>query len=112
MSFTNLVDLSAQAAYRGFYVPHFEIRVNGSPLPQPTIQDVLQITYKDNIKEIDSVDLTVNNWDETNRRFIYIGSERQADLKTDPLATLFEPSYFIAAGIASQSLVSTRRRSQ
>jgi phage protein D len=92
MSFTSLVDLSAQAAYRGFYVPHFEIRVNGAALPQPTIQDVLQITYKDNVKEIDSVDLTVNNWDETNRRFIYIGSERQSDLKTDPLATLFEPS--------------------
>jgi phage protein D len=92
MSFFSLVELSAQAAYRGFYVPHFEIRVNNAPLPQPTIQDVLQITYKDNVKEIDSVDLTVNNWDETNRRFKYIGSERAADLKTDPLATLFEPS--------------------
>jgi phage protein D len=92
MSFTSLVDLSAQAAYRGFYVPHFEIRVNNAPLPQPTIQDVLQITYKDNVKEIDSVDLTVNNWDETNRRFIYIGSEAQSDIKTDALATLFEPS--------------------
>ncbi|MFL5256246.1 MAG: phage late control D family protein [Rhodopila sp.] len=92
MSFTSLVDLSAQAAYRSFYVPHFEIRVNGAVLQEPTIQDVLQITYKDNVKEIDSVDLIVNNWDEKNRRFIYIGSETSSDLKTDPRATLFEPN--------------------
>jgi phage protein D len=96
MSYTSLQELSARPSYRGFYVPHFEIRVNGTPLAGNVVNDVLQITYKDNIKEIDSVDLSVNNWDETNRRFLYIGSEETADLpggKTpDPNAVLFEPS--------------------
>jgi phage protein D len=95
MSYSSLPDLSAQAAYRGFYAPHFEIRVSGAALPNNVVRDVVQITYKDNIKEIDSVDLTINNWDETNRRCLYIGSETTRDLPgggaPDPLAVLFEP---------------------
>jgi phage protein D len=95
MTYTSLPDLSAQAAYRGFYVPHFEIRISGAALPNDVVRDVLQITYKDNVKEIDSVDLTVNNWDEANRRSLYIGSETTRDLpggaEPDPLAVLFEP---------------------
>lgn len=95
MSFTSLPELSARDSYRGFYVPHFEIRVDGSALPSNVVRDVVQLTYRDNIKEIDSVDLTVNNWDETNRRFIYIGSETNAELpggkQADPNAVLFEP---------------------
>jgi phage protein D len=96
MSFTSLADLSARASYRAFYVPHFEVRIDGVPLPAGVVKDVVQLTYKDNVKEIDSVDLTVNNWDETNHRFIYIGSEMTGDLpgrggKADPNAVLFEP---------------------
>lgn len=95
MSFQNLADLSATPAYRGFYVPHFEIRVAGRPLPEAVINDVVQITYKDNIREIDSIDLTVNNWDAARRRFKYVGAESADDLPggahPDPLATLFEP---------------------
>jgi phage protein D len=33
--------------------------------------DVLQVTYKDNVEEIDSFELTVNNWDADTRRFKY-----------------------------------------
>jgi phage protein D len=103
MTFATPVELSARPTYRGFYVPHFEVRVDGVSLPQNVVQDVLQLTYKDNVKEIDSVDLTVNNWDSTARRSPYIGSESAADLPRapgapsggrgapDPLATLFEP---------------------
>ena len=32
-------------------------------LPRDVLRDVIQLTYKDNIKEIDSFELTVNNWD-------------------------------------------------
>jgi hypothetical protein len=28
------------------------------------------VTYKDNIKEIDSLELTINNWDAATRRFV------------------------------------------
>jgi phage protein D len=93
MTFIDLSDhLSSQTAYRGFFVPHFEIRVSGTSLPQSVVKDVLQLTYKDNVKEIDSVDLTLNNWDEANRRFLYIGSETTRDLSDgNPMAVLFEP---------------------
>jgi len=95
MSFQTLPELSATPAYRGFYVPHFEIRIAGQPLPEAVINDVIQITYKDNIREIDSVELTVNNWDAARRRFKYVGAETADDLPggahPDPLATLFEP---------------------
>lgn len=95
MSFEDLFDLSRDPAYRGFYVPHFEIRIAGRPLPEAVINDVVQITYKDNIREIDSVELTVNNWDAGRHRFKYLGAESADDLPggahPDPLATLFEP---------------------
>jgi uncharacterized protein len=95
MSFTSVPELSGDPAYRGFYVPHFDIRVGGAGLPDDVVKDVVQLTYKDNVKEIDSIDLTVNNWDETRRRCLYIGSESQRDLpggaEPDPLAVLFEP---------------------
>ena len=95
MSFQALADLSRDPAYRAFYVPHFEIRIAGRALPEAVINDVVQITYTDNVREIDSIDLTVNNWDATRRRFKYLGSESPDDLPggahPDPLATLFEP---------------------
>lgn len=95
MSYEDLFELSRDPAYHGFYVPHFEIRIAGRPLPESVINDVVQITYKDNIREIDSVDLTVNNWDAELHRFKYVGSESADDLPhgahPDPLATLFEP---------------------
>ena len=47
----------------GFYVPQFEVRIEGVGLPRDVLRDVVQVTYKDNIKEIDSFELTVNNWD-------------------------------------------------
>jgi phage protein D len=99
MTFTALAELSAKPAYRGFYVPHYEIRTAaGAALSEAILLDVVQLTYKDSIKEIDSVDLTVNNWDESSRRCPYIGSETALDLpqrngggSPDPLTTLFEP---------------------
>jgi uncharacterized protein len=65
----------------GFYVPQFEIRIQGVGLPRNVLRDVVQVTYKDNIKEIDSVELTINNWDAEGRRFKYVGNESAEDLK-------------------------------
>ena len=45
----------------GFYVPQFEIKIEGACLPRNILRDVTQLIYTDNIKEIDSVELTVNN---------------------------------------------------
>jgi phage protein D len=65
----------------GFYVPQFEVRIEGVGLPRNVLRDVAQVTYKDNIKEIDSFELTINNWDAATRRFKYVGDESPEDLK-------------------------------
>jgi phage protein D len=65
-----------------FYVPSFEIRLKasggapkGEKLPASIVRDVTQVTYKDNVNEIDSFELTINNWDATTRDFKYTGLE-------------------------------------
>jgi phage protein D len=78
-----------------FYVPRFEIKVAGVALDQSFVRDVTQVTYKDNIKEIDSFEITVSNWDAQQLRFKYVGAETTATLSPgSPLAQrykLFEP---------------------
>ncbi len=82
-------------AQRGFYVPQFEIRIEGVGLPRNVLRDVTQITYKDNIKEIDGFEISVNNWDADTRAFKYVGAETARDLEgsTEDSARyrLFEP---------------------
>jgi phage protein D len=81
--------------YGGFYVPRFEIVASGASISDTVIRDVLQVTYKDSLKEIDSFEFTVNNWDAQSRRFKYVGSETTASLSPGaPEAQrykLFEP---------------------
>jgi len=62
-------------AHGGFYVPRFELKIEGVGLPRDVLRDVIQVTYKDNVKEIDSVELQVNNWDQQSNDFKYVGSE-------------------------------------
>jgi Bacteriophage probable baseplate hub protein len=68
----------------GFYVPGFEVKVDGVGLPGNVVRDVLQLTYKDNIKEIDGFEMTVNNWDPGSNRFKYLGSEGEPSSIFDP----------------------------
>jgi phage protein D len=79
MAIPTLADESR--AQQGFYVPQFEIRIEGVGLPRDVLRDVSQVTYKDSLKEIDGFELTVNNWDATTRQFKYVGGESGADLK-------------------------------
>lgn len=58
-----------------FYVPQFEVKVDGQSTDREVIHDILTVSYKDNIQEIDSVDITINNWDADTREFKY--SDRQ-----------------------------------
>ena len=65
-----VVTLRQESIEQGhFYVPQFEIKIAGAHLPRDVLRDVSQVTYKDNIKEIDSFELTVNNWDSVHQRF-------------------------------------------
>jgi phage protein D len=63
--------------YRGedFYVPEFEVRLRGRPLPRDVIRDVTAVTYKDALDEIDSFEITINNWDAEKRDFKYADSD-------------------------------------
>jgi phage protein D len=59
------------AAGNDFYVPAFKVQIRNRVLPPDVIRDVMQVTYKDSIEEIDSFELTVNNWDAAKRAFKY-----------------------------------------
>ena len=80
---------------RGFYVPQFEIRIEGVGLPRDVLRDVSQVTYRDSLKEIDGFEITVNNWDSRTRQFKYVGFETAADLTGSDdraqRARLFDP---------------------
>ncbi len=79
----------------GFYIPRFEIRIEGAGLPRDVLRDVIQLTYRDSIKEIDSFELTVNNWDPGTNSFKYVGSETSNSLHGNTQESqryrLFEP---------------------
>ncbi len=83
MTITGLREISQKQ--NGFYVPFFKILVKDMGLPGDIVRDVLQVTYKDNIKEIDSFEISVNNWDPEVNRFKYLGAESQQ-------TSIFEPS--------------------
>ena len=91
-----LVTLAEESKTQGgFYVPQFELHIEHANLPRDVLRDVVQLTYHDNIKEIDGFEITVNNWDPTTRDFKYVGAETPASLKagTDEglRHRLFEP---------------------
>jgi len=87
-----LVTLRDESKLRGdFYVPRFEIKIAGVNLPLDVLRDVEQVTYKDNVKELDSFELTVNNWDADAHDFKYVGSETADSLAKNPLHLLFNP---------------------
>src|SRR5918998_1890558 len=88
-----VVTLRDQSKRQGnFYVPRYEIKIAGANLPQNVVRDVLQVTYSDNVKELDSFELTVSNWDADKREFKYVGSETSDSLAKNPLHQLFNPS--------------------
>jgi phage protein D len=59
-----------------FYVPRFEVRLQGEQLRENIVRDILQVTYKDSIEEIDSFELTINNWDAERLAFKYSDEDR------------------------------------
>lgn len=70
-----LVDAVPIFVGQDFYVPHFQVKIAGRPQGQNVIRDILQVSYKDNIKEIDSFEITINNWDAALRTFKYSDSD-------------------------------------
>jgi phage protein D len=79
----------------GFYVPRFEVKVEGVDLPRDVLFDVSAVTYEDSVESIDSFKMTINNWDDERRQYKFIGSETSEQLqkghRDEPRVTLFEP---------------------
>lgn len=92
---TDFVELKAESERLAqFRVPRFELRIDGVSLPRQVLRDVLEVTYRDKIEEIDGFEIVVANWDGERRRHKYMGSETaasEADADLHELETLFEP---------------------
>lgn len=72
-----------------FYVPEFEVRLAGEELPHDVVRDVLSVTYKDSLEDIDSFDLVINNWDAAHGKPKYLpASEPRFERVFDPGAKL------------------------
>jgi phage protein D len=86
---------AADAANHGFYAPTFELHIDGASLPRDVLRDVSELSYHDDIDEIDNFQITVNNWDDVAKRCKYIGSETTDQLASSDhsalLFKLFEP---------------------
>jgi phage protein D len=80
----------ASQRFDGFYVPRFEIRSGGAGVAPEVLRDVLSVTYNDSISEIDSFDMTLNNWDADTLELKYVGAERSVEGST-PRQRLFNP---------------------
>lgn len=65
--------MSAIPIYEGqdFYVPAFEVKLDGRPPGRDVIRDILSVSYKDSVQEIDSFEININNWDAAKRAFKY-----------------------------------------
>ena len=102
------IDLATLSeAQRGFFVPHFKLRIENAGLPQDVLRDVREITYEDDVDQLDSFSMVVSNVDDIHhalpsrdraghrqRRFRYIGSEEASELEGSEAVTrykLFEP---------------------
>jgi phage protein D len=92
LDFRHLADASRAAA--GFRVPRFELRIQGSKPDPRVLRDIMDVTYRDSLEQIDSFEMNVANWDPLNRRHPYIGSEgepNQGGPDSAELEKLFEP---------------------
>jgi hypothetical protein len=91
-AFMTLYDESTNPQNRDFYAPGFELRIDDVALPKGVLRDVMEVTYHDDINEIDGFELTVNNWDASTRRCKYIGSEGKTQPAGSPAQPAGEPS--------------------
>ncbi len=72
-----IAEKTAVPIYEGqdFYVPSFEVKLQGRPPGKDVVHDILQVTYKDNMEELDSFEITINNWDAGKLAFKYSDSD-------------------------------------
>lgn len=67
-----------------FYAPVYQVKA-GATSPDHAIGDIVDVSYTDNIRELDQFALTINNWDASRQKFKY---EPPCETRFE---TLFEP---------------------
>jgi phage protein D len=65
-------DLVAVYRDQDFYVPSFKVLVGNQVLRGDVIRDVISVSYTDNLDQVDSFEMVINNWDAESRDFKYI----------------------------------------
>src|SRR5207253_11190515 len=58
-----------------FYVPSFQVRLQDRPLGADVVRDIMQISYRDKLDDIDGFDITINNWDAERRELKYVDQD-------------------------------------
>lgn len=54
-----------------YWVPGFEVLIDGRKISREVVRDVLSVTYTDHLRRLDSFSMVVNNWDEERLQFKY-----------------------------------------
>src|SRR4051812_48078822 len=52
-----------------FGVPQFEVKLQGRKVDPMVINDVLEVSYHDNLTDIDAFEFTLGNWDASERTY-------------------------------------------
>ena len=60
-----------------FYVPYFKVLIGRREVDKKVSNDILSVSYRDNLTDVDSFELSINNWDADKRRFKYIEGEKR-----------------------------------
>src|ERR1700761_6716637 len=71
-----------------FYVPQVQVYVRDRLLQDDIVDDILRVTYKDSINDIDSFEIEINNWDAERRTFKFAPPLKDA---TQDYSGLFDP---------------------
>ncbi len=59
-----------------FYVPYFEVKLrDGRSLGDDVVRDIIEVSYTDDVTELDRFDITINNWDAKTRDFKYLDTD-------------------------------------
>lgn len=89
-----------------FYVPTVQLVVRGRPLGAEVIHDLIQVTYRDSVNEIDTFSIEVNNWDADARTFKFC-----PPLKTssEDFTGIFDPGTEIELWMGYQNQGNMRR---
>jgi phage protein D len=54
-----------------FYVPTFQVKLAGRKPGDDVIRDIQEVSYKDDVEQVDSFEITINNWDADKLAFKY-----------------------------------------